>query len=44
MKRNSHEMKYQQLLKWQNSPKVKALLIIIFIIKIVIVVMVATLR
>jgi hypothetical protein len=43
MKHNSHEMKYQQLKKWQNNPKVKALLFILVIIKIIIVVMIARL-
>jgi hypothetical protein len=34
-------MKYQQLKNWLNNPKAKALLVIIFIIKLFIVVMVA---
>ncbi len=34
-------MKYQLLKKWQNNPKVKALLIIMVFVKLIIVVMVA---
>jgi hypothetical protein len=36
-------MKYQQLTNWLKNPKARALLIIIAIVKIIIVVLVATL-
>ena len=40
---NFYSMKYQYLKKWQNNPRLKALLIIAVLIKLIIVVMVATL-
>jgi hypothetical protein len=40
---NFYLMKYQYFKKWQNNPKVKVLLIVAVLIKLIIVVMVATL-
>jgi len=40
---NFYLMKNQYLKKWQNNPKVKVLLIVAVVIKLIIIVMVATL-